>query len=271
MTSYEHSSTKHYSRFIVLGDSFSEGVGDEINQRTGQYRGWADRVADGLAKGDDNLTYLNLSIRGKLIGQVAKDQVPIALKYATYDNVLVSFHAGANDLLRPSYNHTAATTLYADSVRALRATGADIILFTVAKPVGAKGRAAERLAVKIMGFNEEVRKVAGEINAILIEADYVSILKDRRFWDRDRLHLNSEGHRRVADAVLQAFDYSQDSSWRVELPVAKPKPKVIAIAEDIRWLFSFLLPWVWRRLRGRSSGDGRSAKQDEPTLWGTQR
>lgn len=270
MTFHEHSPTKYYSRFIVLGDSFSEGIGDEIDQRTGQFRGWADRVADGLAKHDENLTYLNLSIRGKLIRQVAEDQVPIALKYATYGNVLVSFHAGANDLLRPSYNHTAATTLYADSVRALRATGADVILFTVAEPVGAKGRAAERLAVKIAGFNEEVREVAAETNAILIEADQVSILRDRRFWDRDRLHLNSEGHRRVAAAVLQALEYSQDSSWLTELPVTKPKPKVIAIAQDIRWLVSFLLPWVWRRLRGRSSGDGRSAKQDEPTNWGTQ-
>ncbi len=258
---------KYYSRFIVLGDSFSEGLGDDVDPHSGQYRGWADRVADGLAEYDQNFTYLNLAIRGKLIRQVVEDQLPIGLKYATYGNVLVSFHAGANDLLRPSYNHGVATVQYADAVRSIRATGADVMLFTVAEPVAAKGRSANRLAVKIAGFNNEVRAVAAETDAILIEAAHVSILKDRRFWDRDRLHLNSEGHRRVAAAVLQTLAYSQDSSWLEELPLAKAQTKVIALSQDLRWGVTFLIPWVWRRLRGRSSGDGRVAKQDEPTLW----
>ena len=258
---------RHYSRFIVLGDSFSEGVGDDIDPHTGQYRGWADRVADGLAKHDDNLTYLNLAIRGKLIRQVVEDQLPVALKYAIYGNVLVSFHAGANDLLRPSYNHGVATAQYADAVRSIRDTGADVMLFTVAEPVAGKGRAADRLAAKIADFNNEVRAVAEATNAILIEAAHVSILKDRRFWDRDRLHLNDEGHRRVAAAVLQILAYSQDSSWRDELPVVQKQTRRAAMMQDIRWFFSFLLPWVWRRLRGHSSGDGRSAKHAEPIHW----
>ena len=260
---------KYYSRFIVLGDSFSEGIGDEVHPQSGHHRGWADRVADGLAAHDPNFTYLNLSIRGKLIGQVAEDQVPIALRYSTYGNVLVSFHAGMNDLLRPSYNHAVVSELYIKSVRAIRATGADVILFTVAEPFGAKGRAADRLALKISGFNDDVRKVATETRAILIEADQVSILKDPRLWDRDRLHLNSEGHRRVAGCVLEALGYSQESSWSSELPLERTKPKALAVWQDIRWVISFLIPWIWRRLRGRSSGDGRSSKQDEPTIWGT--
>ena len=269
MTLHEHSSTKHYSRFIVLGDSFSEGIGDEVYPETGIHRGWADRVADGLVARDQSLTYLNLSIRGKLIRQVAEDQVPTALKFATYGNVLVSFHAGANDLLRPSYNHAEAADLYVNSVRALRATGADVILFTVAEPVGAKGRTADRLAIKIAGFNEEVRKVATETSAILIEAAQVSILKDQRFWDRDRLHLNGEGHRRVAAAVLEALGYSQDSSWSSELPLERAKPRAVVVWQDFRWVISFLIPWIWRRIRGRSTGDGRSSKQAEPTIWRT--
>jgi len=258
---------KGYARFIVLGDSFSEGLGDEVYPQTGQYRGWADRVADGLADQNGDFTYLNLAIRGKLIRQVVEDQLPKALKYLDVDNVLVSFHAGANDLLRPSYDHSLATAQYAAAVRAIHSTGADVMLFTVAKPVASKGRTAERLAAKIAGFNEEVRAVAKEVDAILIEAAYVSILKDPRFWDPDRLHLNAEGHRRVAAAVLQALDYSEDSLWSQALQPIKQQLKPIVIAQDLRWFISFLLPWVWRRLRGRSSGDGRSAKQSEPTSW----
>ena len=36
-----------YNRFVVCGDSYSEGMTDDIVD--GQFRGWADRVADGLA------------------------------------------------------------------------------------------------------------------------------------------------------------------------------------------------------------------------------
>ena len=90
-----------YTRFIALGDSMTEGMSDEVVK--GKYRGWADRVADVLAKGDPNFTYLNLAIRGKLLKQVVEDQIPNALKFIEGKQTLVSFHAGANDVLRPNY------------------------------------------------------------------------------------------------------------------------------------------------------------------------
>jgi hypothetical protein len=54
-----------YNRFIALGDSMTEGMQDEIIN--GRYRGWADRVADVMAKHYENFTYANLAIRGKLV------------------------------------------------------------------------------------------------------------------------------------------------------------------------------------------------------------
>jgi hypothetical protein len=35
----------------------------------------------------------------------------------------------------------------------------------------------------------------------------------------------------------------------------------------VLWFFVFALPWIIRRLRGRSSGDGRLAKYPEPIVW----
>ncbi len=84
-----------YNRFIVCGDSYSEGMTDEMVG--GKYRGWADRVADEMSKHSSNFTYANLAIRGKLVNQVVTDQVPEALKFVTGKDTLVSFHAGAND------------------------------------------------------------------------------------------------------------------------------------------------------------------------------
>jgi len=50
-----------FTRFIALGDSMTEGMSDE--QINGKYRGWADRVADALAEGNPDFTYMNLAIR----------------------------------------------------------------------------------------------------------------------------------------------------------------------------------------------------------------
>ena len=81
-----------YQRLIVCGDSYSEGMTDEVID--GKYRGWADRVADVMAKAHADFTYVNLAIRGKLLGQVVEDQVPAALGFVTGPDTLVGICNG---------------------------------------------------------------------------------------------------------------------------------------------------------------------------------
>ena len=88
----------------------TEGMSDEILD--GNYRGWADRVADVLAKSNSSFTYMNLAIRGKLLKQVVEDQIPAVIKHIEGKQTLVSFHAGANDVLRPNYRAELSLPLY---------------------------------------------------------------------------------------------------------------------------------------------------------------
>ncbi len=67
--------------FVALGDSFTEGIGDPYPDGSG-YRGWADRFAERLAVGRPGLRYANLAIRGRLLREVADDQVPRAVAMA---------------------------------------------------------------------------------------------------------------------------------------------------------------------------------------------
>ena len=83
----------------------------------------------------------------------------------------------------------------------------------------------------------------------------------------DRLHLNAEGHNRVAQALLEKLEYKFDPSWRIPLPPAQPIPWIKKRLISALWFFTFALPWIWRRLRGKSSGDGRVAKYPTPTSW----
>ena len=87
-------------------------------------------------------------------------------------------------------------------------------------------------------------------------------LTDLRYWSIDRLHLNAFGHARVAGNVLAALG--------VEVPAAAHAPYAVGERLDIarprtaEYWRQYVLPWIGRRLTGRSSGDGRTAKR--PTL-----
>lgn len=233
----------------------------------GNYRGWADRVADEMAKHSDHFTYANLAIRGKLVGQVVDEQVPEALKMVTGKETLISFHAGANDALRPGYDAAKTIAQYQAAVREIAKSGASILLFTVLEDTGNKGRGSEVWKKRFSEYNEAIREVGREVGATISDANDLDFFSDNRFLAFDRLHLNAEGHWRAAQGVLEILDYPYDPAWRVPLPPAKPTPWIKERITGVLWFLLFALPWIWRRLRGKSSGDGRRAKYPQPISW----
>jgi lysophospholipase L1-like esterase len=56
-------STTDIHRYVALGDSFTEGVGDHDPRLPNGVRGWADRVAEVLATKQPDFTYANLAVR----------------------------------------------------------------------------------------------------------------------------------------------------------------------------------------------------------------
>ena len=83
-------------RYVAIGDSFTEGVGDETPD--GHVRGWADLVAQGWATSGVRVEYANLAIRGRLIRPIVEEQLPAALALKPTH---LSFNGGGNDMLRP--------------------------------------------------------------------------------------------------------------------------------------------------------------------------
>jgi lysophospholipase L1-like esterase len=233
----------------------------------GNYRGWADRVADTLSKASPNFSYANLAIRGKLLHQVIDDQIPAASKFITGPETLVSFHAGANDVLRPNYQAVDAFTKYEKGISDLAKTGATVIVFTVIDRVEGKGKTAQLWHERFSAFNVNVREVANKYGATIIESDDAKWMADLRFLAKDRLHLNSDGHWRLSQAVLEKLGKDFDASWKIPLPPAVEKSKLRKQSENLLWIIAFVIPWIWRRVRGRSSGDGRAAKYESPIIW----
>jgi len=254
-----------YNRFIALGDSMTEGMQDEVIN--GRYRGWADRVADVMAENYENFTYANLAIRGKLVGQVHREQVPVAIGLVNGPSTIISFHAGANDVIRPKYDPAKTIDTYNDAVDQIMKSGATLMLFCVLEDTGKKNRTAQIWQERFNVFNDNVRKKANDVGAILFDPNQDEFWKDSRFIHEDRLHLNSEGHRRVAQAVLARLNLPHDPDWRKPLPPAEEQTIVEKTQINLRWFGAYAVPWMIRRARRRSSGDGRSAKYPAPITW----
>ncbi len=256
--------------FVALGDSFTEGVGDPYPGGPGHhgasYRGWADRFAGRLAADRPGLRYANLAVRGRLVGQVAAGQVPLAVAMAPD---LVSIAAGGNDLLRPRADPDVLGQTFDAMVTQLRAAGCEVLVFTGFDP-----RAFPLIRLirgKVAAYNMHLRAIADRHDCRLVDLWSMRILGDPREWCADRLHLGPDGHRRVALRACEAMGVSTDADWREPLPpwlspeaaVARTVGWLAARRLDARWAREYAVPWVGRRLRGVSSGDGLAPKRPE--------
>jgi lysophospholipase L1-like esterase len=115
-----------WRRFVVVGDSIAEGVGDPQAGYT--QLGWADRVAAELAAAQPELTTLNLGRRDLRTAQVRRDQVEPAVAFKP-DLALVA--CGGNDAMRPGFDPEAVDRDLAAIVTSLRGAGADVLTFAL--------------------------------------------------------------------------------------------------------------------------------------------
>jgi hypothetical protein len=67
----------------------------------------------------------------------------------------------------------------------------------------------------------------------------------------------------VAAAVLDALGVERSDWWRSALPGSAVATRRAALVADVRWVRVHLLPWIGRRIRGVSSGDGVTPKHAE--------
>lgn len=252
----EESAARRYSRFVALGDSLTEGLCDTSRMPPGEFRGWADRLAQLLASHGDRSTpfrFANLAVRSRKVRHLTSEQLPQALALRPD---LVSILMGANDLVGRRVDPVAIAAELERSVRAFRDTGADVLLVTPFLP---RRRAAMVFARRFAAFNSELRRIARGTGAILLDLEAQPAIGELPMWAADKVHLRSRGHRFLAYRAAEALGVPDaealgdlDAALHVDDDDVPSSP----------WLTRDALPWVWRRLRGRTAGDGRRAKHD---------
>lgn len=237
-------------RFVAIGDSFTEGVGDE--RADGTPRGWADLVAQGWATSlGTPISYANFAIRGKLAWPVVDEQLEAALALGPTH---LSFNGGGNDMLRPQTDFEHIVDAFARVLRRCDEEGVTMILLSGANPTGGlpmkklistRGdQLSDAVIARFTGRDDVVRALNWP-DRELAGPDY---------WAEDRLHMNYRGHHRVAARVLSALGQQVPDGWW-SLPPTGAKP-----LSNAAFAKAHLGPWFKRRLTGTSSGDGRRAK-----------
>ncbi|MDP3890683.1 SGNH/GDSL hydrolase family protein [Nocardioides sp.] len=238
-----------FHRYVALGDSFTEGVGDPDPARPNGVRGWADRVAEVLSSMTPDFGYANLAIRGRKLDGIIEEQLEPALEMRPD---LVTIYAGANDILRPSVDLDRLCERYAAAIARLTATGARVLVWTAFDPGGSAlyRPARGRFAV----YNEHVREMADLHGADVVDFWRLREYRDWRLWDTDRMHMSPAGHQRMAIEVLETLGLPHPLA---PLPLAElaAATRAARLRADAEWTRTFLVPWVHRRLTGRSSGD----------------
>ncbi len=246
-----------FHRYVALGDSFTEGVGDVDETLPNGVRGWADRMAESLAARDDSFTYANLAIRGRKLLPILDEQIEPALAMKPD---LVSIYAGANDVLRPRIDLDMLVDAYDKAIGRLVESGAHVVLFTAYDPGRVPVFAALRGRFAI--YNELVRHVADTHGATLVDFWRMSAYRDPRLWDTDRMHMSSAGHQFMAIEVLNALGLEHDLK-----PLELGDRERLSLAKQTtghaHWLRASAGPWVKRRLTGQSSGDNLEPRWPE--------
>ena len=249
-----------WSRYVAIGDSFSEGLCDVDPDDPDRFVGWADRLAGHLAgiaaAQGGTLEYANLAVRGRLLADVVGPQLG---PRPVFRPDLVSIVGGGNDILR---NHADLDLLSERLERPRCEDPRDRRRRALGDRRRHPGRGAHQgTAIEGVAYPPTLghRQPAPLPRHRPVDP---RLLRDWRMWSEDRIHMSPEGHRRVALAALDALGHPTDvADWTTPLPPADRAARQDELLGHAQWARTYAGPWVQRRVRGRSSGDALSAKR----------
>ncbi|MFF3635181.1 SGNH/GDSL hydrolase family protein [Streptomyces sp. NPDC002250] len=229
-------------RFVALGDSLTEGVGDPLGEA---WRGWAALLAAALTEDPGRTEFTNLAVSGARTHDVRASQTPAGLALRPD---LVSVVGGVNDTLRHTFDIDAAAVRLDQVYAAFTGQGATLLTACLPDPgamLGLPGALARPLARRQRAVDAVVHALSGRYAAVHLHASEGAWLGDRALWSADRLHPGERGHRQLAvrfHALLAAAGLATGAP-----PSTEPEFPAPTRAGSLWWLATAGTGWVARR------------------------
>jgi lysophospholipase L1-like esterase len=247
-----------YRRYVAIGDSQTEGLWDGDDSIG--LLGFADRLAAMVDSIYPGLQYANLAIRGKRIGHVLHEQVPQALAMRPD---LITVCAGMNDVIQPGRSFGPALLDLEQVYAALAQSGATVVTTTF--PNVAQFLPLGRLvSTRLAQINNAIKAAAERYGFKLVDLYNAPSMRELDTWAIDRVHASTKGHILFAAAAAEALNLPDSNhDWAGPSPNPTRRSLRSGAYEQMRWTQESFFPWIWRRLRGLSSADGREPKRPQ--------
>ena len=223
------------TKFAVLGDSISAGLGDP------EGGGWPAFLASALG----GAAIHNLSVLGALSPDVARDQLPAALELKPE---VASVICGLNDTLRGGFSPARTGAALEEVIAGLRAAGTVVLTMGMPDPgamLGLPGALSRPLARRMHAVNDVLGALASTYGTLHFDAAADPAAYERRNWSVDRLHPNERGHRLIAiryHALLAGSGYPVGPAPDPE-PVSPPPTR----RAELAWMATKGVGWVLKR------------------------
>lgn len=246
-------------RYVALGDSLTEGLGDRGFMHEREGRGWADRLATLMARSAAEsggvVEFANLAIRSRTSVSIFGEQVDRALAMKPD---LVTIMAGANDLWRPGARLDVVETHVRSAVERFQQSGTRVVIANTINPV--HHWAFRPGVARSKRLSELLNQLAREYQVDLLDVHGSVSLRRQRFWADDMVHFGERGHIHVANRAAKLLGIP----YRLTVPSFDQPPRDYQTPGELcRWLWNHVVPFTSRVLRRVTAGDGVSAKHED--------
>jgi phosphatidylinositol alpha 1,6-mannosyltransferase len=243
-----------YRSYVAMGDSLTEGLGDEGFEQDRSNKGWADRLAALLSRQAEfsghSFDYANLALRGSNSLHILTAQLERALELKAD---LVTIMTGANDLSWLPWRKKAIDHLLRGALARLYKVGSHVVLINTVRP--AHTTLAKVLIPRSREMSRIIARIADEFGTPVVDLHSVCEFEHLDFWSQDLVHFSAKGHARLTNEVaaslaLDCRDESVHLDGRTRL----------GLFSFVSWLSRDVVPFWIRKVRGVTSGFGRAPK-----------
>ncbi|GHF55980.1 SGNH hydrolase [Kitasatospora xanthocidica] len=238
----ERSPAGELARFVALGDSLTEGVGDSTGEG---WRGWAAVLAHALLPEGREAEFTNLAYSGALTSDLTTRQLPDALAARPQ---LAAVVVGGNDTLRAGFD-IRRTTLELDATLG-ELSGHGAVLLTACLPdpgtlLRLPAPLARPLARRMRAVNTVVHALTARHRAVHLHLADLPWLEERRLLSVDRLHPSAEGHHLIAHRFHGLL--AEAGHPLGPPPSSAPAEPPPGLAADLWWMATRGTRWVAAR------------------------
>lgn len=252
-----------FTSYVAIGDSLSEGLGDFSFLERRVHSGWTDRLATLLAREASleglEFRYANLAIRGANIAAIMGSQLDRALEMKPD---LVTVMAGQNDFFCKAENLPELERVFREGIQKLLDAGCRVIVSNTINPIHLV--VFRRLAKLSTAMTAMIERVAKELNVPIHDVHRIDSLAEVRYWAEDMVHFSGPGHIKVANKAAELLQLRYRQSEFDDCEIWIPKRGLVGTS---RWVVLHVIPFMVRRARGVTSGDGLEPKLPELTSY----